>query len=94
MLEVHGSRPTKKQDGVIQLIYKNINGIDEKYNNNWKVDKANELHDELEVNVVAYNKRKLNQNHNMNKVGFNQVFWGGEAEIRSMVAHNGHADRR
>lgn len=90
VLEIHGNRPTKKQDGVIRLMYENANGIDGRFKDNWKVEKARELHDELEVDVVAYNEHKLNLKHKANKVGFNQLFWGGEAEVRSVVAHNVH----
>lgn len=31
--------------------------------------------------------------HKLNKVGFNQLFWWGEAEVRSVVAHNVHECR-
>ena len=94
VLEIHGNRPGRKQDGVIRLMYENANGIDGRFTENWKVEKARELHDELEVDVVAYNEHKLNLKHKMNKVGFNQLFWGGEAEVRSVVAHNVHENRR
>ena len=45
-----------------------------RFSNNWKMAKAKELHDELEVDVVAYNEHRLNMQHNLNKVGFNQLF--------------------
>ena len=45
--EVHGHRPGTKQEGVIRVLYENANGIDGKFTNNWKVEKAKELHDEL-----------------------------------------------
>jgi hypothetical protein len=32
--------------------------------------------------------------HKLNKVGFNQLFWGGEAEVRSVVAHNVHVEKK
>ena len=92
VLEVHGRYPSKKQEGVIRLIYENANGIDGQLKSNWKVEKAREIHDELEVDIVAYNEHKINLKHRMNKVGFNQLFWGGEAEIKSVVAHNVHEE--
>ena len=61
---------------------------------NWKVEKAKELRDELEADVVAYNKHRLNMGHKYNRVGFSQLFWGGEAEVWLVVAHNVHEERR
>jgi exonuclease III len=90
VLEIHGQRPMEKQDGVIRLVYENVNGIDSRFKDNWKVDKAKDLHDELAVDIAAYNEHKINMKHKQNKVGFNQLFWGGEAEVRSVVAHNVH----
>lgn len=40
--------------------------------------------------IVAYTEHCLNLQHNMNRIGFNQIFWGGEAEIRLVLAHNKH----
>jgi hypothetical protein len=49
-----------------------------------------ELHDELEVDMAAYCKHKLNMKHKKNVNGFNQLFKGGEAAIQSIAAHNLH----
>ena len=76
VLEIQGNWPAKKQEGVIRLIYENANGIDGRFKDNWRVEKAKELYDELEVDVVAYNEHKLNLWHKMNKLGINQLFWG------------------
>ena len=92
VLEIHGERVTGKQEGVIRLLYENANGIDGRFNNNEKVTKAKELHHELEADVVAYCEHRINLKHRRNMVGFNQLFWGGEAEVRSIVAHNVHAE--
>ncbi len=76
------------------LVCKNANGIDERFKNNWKVEKAKEIHNDLEVDIAAYNKHWLNMQHKLNKVGFNQLFWGGEAEVCSVVAHNVHVEKK
>ena len=81
VMEIHWQRPMEKQDGVIRLVYKNANGIDSWFKDNWKVDKAKDLHDELAVDITAYNKHKINMKYKQNKVGFNQLFWGGEAKV-------------
>lgn len=90
ILNVHGTAPGKKADGVTRLLYENMNGIQCKWTNNWKLDKARALHDELEADIVAYNEHKLNMKHKSNDIGFSRLFDGGEAEIRSVVAHNVH----
>ena len=46
--------------------------------------------DELEADVVCYNEHRVNMKHKENYNGFNQLFRGGEADIRSVVAHNVH----
>jgi hypothetical protein len=35
-------------------------------------------------------EHRLNMQHKQNKEGFNSLFGGGEAEVRSVVAHNVH----
>ena len=55
--------------------------------------KAKELIDDLEADIVAYNEHRLNLMHKQNRNGFSQMFRGGEAEIRSISAHNTHEGR-
>jgi hypothetical protein len=94
VLEIHGVQTGKKPDGVVCLVYKNANGIDGRFKNNWKVEKAKEIYNDLEVDIAAYNKLRLNMQYKLNKVGFNQLFWEGEAEVCSVVAHNGHGEKK
>jgi hypothetical protein len=90
VLQVHGTAPKSKRAGVTRLIYENVNGFSKRLSNNEKIEKAKDIHDELEVDIVAYNKHRLNMNHKLNVNGFNQLFQSGEAEIRSVVLHNIH----
>ncbi len=90
VLLIHGAAPATKPEGVIRLTYENANGISNKLCNNEKVEKAKELHDDLEVDIVAYNEHRLNMQDRRNVNGFNQLFKGGEADIRSVVAHKVH----
>lgn len=48
------------------------------------------MNDELEVDIAAYNEHRLNMKHRDNSIGFSRLFNGGEAEVRSVVAHNVH----
>jgi hypothetical protein len=75
---------------VIRLIYENVNGINNRLCNNEKVEKAKEIIDDLEADIVAYNKHRLNMQDRHNVNGFSQLFKGGEAAINSVVAHNVH----
>jgi hypothetical protein len=89
-LEIHGMAPGSKPDGVCRILYNNMNGIDYQNMFHPKIVKARCIHDELEADIVAYNKHRLNLCHKDNQMGFNQLFRSGEAEIKSVVAHNEH----
>ena len=94
VLQVHGVLPGRKEEGITRLIYENANGIPNRLNGNDKLDKAKDLLNELGANVVAYNEHHQNLQHKDNRNGWNQLFRGGEADIRSVAAHNVHeADR-
>jgi hypothetical protein len=90
VLRIHGAAPARKADGVIWLIYENANGISNRLSNNNKVEKAKEIINNLEVDIMAYIEHQLNMQDRHNVNGFNQLFKGGEAEIQSVVAHNVH----
>ena len=90
VLEVHGVAPGTKADGVFRMIYENCNGLSNKISGNDKLEKAKEIIDELEVDVVCYNEHRQNLMHKDNRNGFSQLFRGGEAEVRSVAAHNTH----
>ncbi len=90
VLQDRGVAPPSKGKGVVRLIYKNLNGLNNKLSDNNKVDKAKEIHDDLEVDIVAYNEHRLNMHDGRNVNGFNQLFNGGEAALQSVVAHNVH----
>ena len=61
-----------------------------KISDNDKLEKAKQIHDDLEVDVACYNEHRQNLMHKDNRNGFSQLFCGGEAEVRSVVAHNTH----
>jgi hypothetical protein len=90
VLQIHGAAPASKPEGVIRLVYEKVNGINNRLSGNEKVEKAKEIHDELEVNIVAYNEHRLNIKDQRNVNRFNQLFKRGEAAIQSVVAHNVH----
>ncbi len=60
VLQIHGVAPASKAEGVIWLIYENVNNISNKLSKNDKVEKAKKIIDDLEVDIVVYNKHQLN----------------------------------
>ncbi len=49
------------------------------------MENAEEIMDELEVDIVAYNEHHLNMQDQQNVNGFNQLFKGGETAIQLVV---------
>lgn len=93
LLQVHGLAPSTKQEGVVRIIYENLNGLHARLSNNDKLDKAKQVIDELEADIVCYNEHRLNLAHKDNKSGISQLFSGGETEVRAVAAHNKHEAR-
>ena len=63
-----------KKERALSALYENANGINYCLSNNDKVERARGIHDDLEVDVVVYNKHRLNMKHKSNVNGFNQIF--------------------
>ncbi len=47
VLRVHGHIPPKKGEGIVQLIYKNVNGFNNQLSSNDKVEKTKKIHNHL-----------------------------------------------
>ena len=90
LLKVHGIAPGSKQDGVCRLVYENLNGLNSRISQNDKLEKAKQINHDLSVDIACYNEHRLNLMHKDNRNGFSQLFRGGEADIRSVAAHNPH----
>jgi hypothetical protein len=91
---VHGVLSGRKEEGITRRLYENANGIHNRLRGNEKLDKAKDLINELGADLVAYNEHRQNLWHKDNRNDWNQLFRWGEADVRSVVAHNVHkADR-
>ena len=90
LLQVHGTAPGRKEEGITRLFYENGNGLNNRIAGNEKLDKEKDLIDEYEADIVALNEHRLNLRHKDNKNGFRQMFSGGEADVRAVAAHNIH----
>jgi hypothetical protein len=93
VLEVHGVAPGKKAEGVTRVLYENCDGISNNIGGNAKLEKEKEVIDNLEADVVMYNEHRMNLRHTRNKNGMNQMFNGGDSEVRSVAAHNVHESK-
>ncbi len=53
ILTLHGSAPSKKPDGIVRLIYENVNGLSNKLTNNEKVEWAKEIHNWILLHIPS-----------------------------------------
>jgi hypothetical protein len=71
LLEVHGLPPGRKGDGVTWLIYENLNGLQLTMSKqNGKLEKARQVIDDLQTDIVCYNEHRQNLRHKANRNGF------------------------
>ena len=91
---MHGVLPGQKEEGITRLMYENANGSSNRMGGNEKLGKVKDLIDKLEADVVLYNEHRQNLMHSDNHNGWNQLFRGGKADVRSVVAHNVHEGRK
>ena len=59
LLTIHGNVPGPKPEGVSRLLYENLDGINTRISGNEKLDKAKEINDELEADVMAFNEHRI-----------------------------------
>ena len=68
----------------------NINGLTTNISKNEKLDKAKEIIDELEADLVVHTEHKVNSKNKDNRNGFWQMSQDGKTEMRAVTAHNIH----
>jgi hypothetical protein len=56
LLDVHGLPPGWKGECVTRAIYENLNGLQSLLSKNEKLDKAQQIINDLQTNVVCYNE--------------------------------------
>ena len=90
VLTVHGVAPGTKADGVVRLIYENLDGLSNTISGNEKLEKEKGIIDDLEADLACFNEHNQILLHKDNKNGYSQLFKGGDVEVRSVSAHNSH----
>jgi hypothetical protein len=74
LLQPHGTPPNTKQDGILQLLCKNPNGLNSRITGNHKLSKAIDIKDELEANGLLYSEHRLNLQHKDKKNKLSKCF--------------------
>jgi hypothetical protein len=93
LLEVHGLPLGRKGDGVTRLIYENLNKLQSTMSRkNEKLEKAWRVINNLQADIICYNKHWQNIHHKSNWNGFWQMFNSGETELWAIVSHNRNKD--
>ncbi len=92
LMQVHGSAPNSKQDGVFRIMCKNTNGLNNRISINNKIAKAQDIKDKLDIDCLMYCKHRLNLRHKDNKNNFKQMFQR-EIACTAVAAHNIHESK-
>eukprot|EP00956_Cyclotella_meneghiniana_P027275 scaffold60862_cov41-Cyclotella_meneghiniana.AAC.5 len=91
LLEAIGIAPGRKADGIVRMVYENVNGLHATIGGNEKLEKLKVILDDLEADIFAFNEHKNNLKHKRNRrYGLNQLFFGGETMVRGIWGSNRH----
>jgi hypothetical protein len=71
----------------------NLNGLQSTMSKkNGKLEKAQQVIDDLQADIVCYNDYRQNLRHKANRNGFRQMFNGGETELWDLASQNRNED--
>ena len=89
LLQVHGTPPNTKGEGIFRLVGENSNGFNNNISGNEKLEKAVELRKELNADGALFVEHRLNLKHKDNKNNFKQMFQR-EDTVKAIAGHNIH----
>jgi hypothetical protein len=89
LLQVHGTAPNTKQQGIFRIMGKNCNGFNNGIGGNEKIAKALDIKEDLDINCLMYCKHCINFRHKDNKNNLKQMFQRKLA-CTAVSAHNVH----
>ncbi len=89
LLQPHGIPPNSKQDRIFRILCENPNGLNNQISGNHKLEKAEDIKDELEADGLLFCKHRLNLHHRENRNNFKQMFQCKVA-CRAIAANNIH----
>ena len=67
LLKMHGVAPGEKEDGIVRLMYENLNGLNSTLSGNDKLEKSRQIIDVMEADVVTCCEHRQNLRHKQNK---------------------------
>ncbi len=89
LLQVHGTAPNTKQQGIFWIMGENCNGFINRIGRNEKIAKALDIKEDLNINCLMYCKHRINFWHKDNKNDLKQMFQR-ELACTAILAHNVH----
>jgi hypothetical protein len=92
LLQIHGTAPNTKQQGIFRIMGENCNGLNNRIGENNKIAKALDIKEELDIDCIMYCKHRLNFKHNENKNDLKQMFQR-ELACTAVSAHNIHESK-
>jgi hypothetical protein len=89
LLETIGVTPGKRAEGVVRVVYENVNGLKSQIGDMSKLDKLKCILNDLQADCFAFNEHRINFRHRENRRrGVTQLFNGGEMLVRGIGAFN------
>ncbi len=88
-MQVHGTAPNTKQQGIFRIMGGNCNGLHNGIGGNKKIVKALDIKEDLNINCLMYCKHCINFRHKENKNDPKQMFQCKLA-CTAVSAHNIH----
>ncbi len=89
LLQVHGTAPNTKQQGIFWIMGENCNSFNNRVRGNKKIAKALDIKKDLDINCLMYCKHRLNYRHKDNKNDLKQMFQH-ELACTAISANNVH----
>ncbi len=86
-MQVHGTAPNTKQQGIFCIMGKNCNGLNKKIGGNKKIAKVLGIKEDLDIDCLMFCKHHLNFRHKDNKNDLKQMFQRDLA-CMAVSAHN------
>ncbi len=89
LLQIHGTAPNTKQQGIFCILGENCNGLNNKIGGNNKLAKVLDIKEDLDIECLMFCEHRLNSRHKENKNNLKQMF---QRELACTVvsAHNVH----
>jgi hypothetical protein len=89
LLQIHGTAPNTKQQGIFRIMGENCNGFNNRIGGNHKLTKAMDIKEDLDIDCFLYCEHCLNFQHKDNKNNLKQMFQR-ELACTAVGAHNVH----